>query len=450
MLQGRGELDPVRLEQAVASLLQRHDALRLRFFPSESGWRQALAAVEGPAPFLRIDLATLPKAACGRARKAAADQLRWSLDLARGDLFRAALLSSGKGGPDHLLLAAHPLAVDGSSWRILLEDLEMACGQRSRGEAIELPARTASFRQWAGWLAERAEALWQPESSETWLAQARRRSKDSLPVDGERLDEGPADTVSVWLSVEETQSLLSDALRAYRTEVNDGLLTALAQTFAAWTGEPALLVDLERSAREGAFEGLDLSRTVGCLAIVAPVLLHLGGAHGPGESLKAVKEQVRRLPEWGIGYGLLRYLSPDGETATRMRDLPQAEVIFRGPDLPGGTVPVPSLFAPTPSPAMARLARGLRVVPPYRLEVDCEIVAGRLRAVWTYGRQVYRRSTIEASPRVSPPRYARSWSTVSTRERLAIRLSTSRGSRSASGSWTVWSRAGAARRGEIS
>ena len=272
----------------------------------------------------------------------------------------------------------------------------MACGQRSRGEAIELPARTASFRQWAGWLAERAEALWQPESSETWLAQARRRSKDSLPVDGERLDEGPADTVSVWLSVEETQSLLSDALRAYRTEVNDGLLTALAQTFAAWTGEPALLVDLERSAREGAFEGLDLSRTVGCLAIVAPVLLHLGGAHSPGESLKAVKEQVRRLPEWGIGYGLLRYLSPDGETATRMRDLPQAEVIFRGPDLPGGTVPVPSLFAPTPSPAMARLARGLRVVPPYRLEVDCEIVAGRLRAVWTYGRQVYRRSTIEA------------------------------------------------------
>jgi len=45
-------------------------------------------------------------------------------------------------------------------------------------------------------------------------------------------------TVSVSLSVEETSALLQKVPAAYRTEINDVLLTALVQTFTQWTRTP--------------------------------------------------------------------------------------------------------------------------------------------------------------------------------------------------------------------
>jgi len=70
---------------------------------------------------------------------------------------RVALLDLGDNQPNRLLVIHH-LAVDGVSWRILLEDLQQAYQQLSQGEAVQLPLKTTSFKQWSEFLQEYAHS----------------------------------------------------------------------------------------------------------------------------------------------------------------------------------------------------------------------------------------------------------------------------------------------------
>src|SRR5262249_26052363 len=108
--------------------------------------------------------------------------------------------------------------------------------------------------------------------------------------------------VTMSLNGEETAQLLRDVPKAYRTQINDVLLTALGCAFHRWTGERSLLVELESHGREAITEGVDVSRTVGWFTSAYPVRLELPSANDPGGSLKSVKEQLRRIPRNGAGY----------------------------------------------------------------------------------------------------------------------------------------------------
>src|SRR5205823_313117 len=141
-----------------------------------------------------------------------------------------------------------------------------------------------------------------------------------LPADHElgANDMASAEGVRVLLSAEETDALLHEAPAAYRTQINDILLTALLEATAAWSGQRSLLLDLEGHGREALFEDADLSRTVGWFTSLFPVRLVLGKGSGPGESLKSVKEQLRGIPQRGVGYGLLRHLRADAGLAGQL------------------------------------------------------------------------------------------------------------------------------------
>jgi hypothetical protein len=153
-------------------------------------------------------------------------------------------------------------------------------------------------------------------------------SSRRLPLDfvrGENTVES-ARGVEVALDVEETRALLQDVPRAYRAQINDVLLTALARSFARWTGATSLLVDLEGHGREHPFADVDVTRTVGWFTTLFPVRLELEGAAAEGASLCAVKEQLRAAGDGGFGYGLLRYMS--GGRGAALDAAPRAEVCF--------------------------------------------------------------------------------------------------------------------------
>ena len=48
----------------------------------------------------------------------------------------------------------------------------------------------------------------------------------------------------------------------------------------------------------------------------------------PGDSLKAIKEQLRAIPQNGIGYGLLRYLCDDKAAVDAIRSQHEPQVCF--------------------------------------------------------------------------------------------------------------------------
>ncbi|HEU4454854.1 MAG TPA: amino acid adenylation domain-containing protein, partial [Longimicrobium sp.] len=394
LLAVRGRPDAGALDAAVHALAAHHDALRMRFARDASGgWTQRNAAAEEARLFGAVDLSGLDVADRGAARERASRQLQRGLSLERGPLFRAALLDDGEEGGARLLLAPHHLVADGVSLRVLLEDLAAAYGQASAGAPVSLPPKTTSFRHWAERLAAHAAAGGFAAERAYWTDPAR-RGVPALPVDfeGGADDGASARTVSFSLTAGETAALLHDLPAAYRTQVNDALLAALARALGAWTGEERVVVELEGHGREELFADVDTSRTVGWFTTLYPVLLELAGAEGPGGALKAVKEQLRAVPGRGIGHGALRWLASDDDAAA-LAEAAAPEIRFNYLGQFDAALPAGGAFAPAAEgtgPARdPRDARG------HRFLVTAAVLDGRLSVSWTYGEGTHRRETVE-------------------------------------------------------
>jgi non-ribosomal peptide synthase protein (TIGR01720 family) len=202
-----------------------------------------------------------------------------------------------------------------------------------------------------------------------------------------------ARTVTVSLSADQTSLLLQEVSVAYRTQINEVLLTALVRVLAPWSGGSPVLLDLEGHGREDVLDGVDLSRTVGWFTTMFPVWLEGGYEATPAETLRAVKDVLRAIPDRGIGYGLLRYAAGDPAVADKLRALPQPQVRFNYL----GRVDRPPVAAPA-----FRIADGAsgpsqsasfpRV---YLLNVIASVRDGELRVDWTYSAAIHDRETID-------------------------------------------------------
>ncbi|NEQ30815.1 MAG: amino acid adenylation domain-containing protein [Leptolyngbya sp. SIO4C5] len=385
-------LNLAQLEPALQTLLRHHDALRLRFVQAETGWQAFVAEPEATVPFTQIDLSDLEAAEQTAALAAAATKLQASLNLTSGPLMRAAYFKRGGHG-DRLLLIIHHLVVDGVSWRILLEDWQLAHHQLSQGQPLQLPPKTTSFQYWATQLTEYARSAALQSEIAYWQQQLS-QPVTPIPVDfpsGENTV-AQASTVSVALSAAETLALLQEVPAAYRTQINDALLTALVQTFAQWTGKSTLLVDLEGHGREDLFEDVNLSRTVGWFTTIFPLRLAIAEAADPGAALRAIKEQLRSVPNRGIGYGLLRYLSLDNGSLESQSASAQVRVNYLGQT--DQVLQPSSLFTVASEPrGPGRSPKGDRR---YDLDINAVVAGGQLRADWSYSQARYRAETITA------------------------------------------------------
>ena len=380
VLLSSSELDERRLGPVLEHLAAHHEALCIRFERHpEGGWQQVYRS-GGPGGFFsQVDLRALPRERQRESLEEVASRLQASLDLSRGPLLRAAVFTSGSGEPCRLLLAIHHLVVDGVSWRILLEDLETACRQLAAGEAVSLPPRTSSYQSWAERLAAHAASPELAAQAEIWLAERRRPLSLPRVFPAGLGTAATAARVAVALTAAETRALLQDVPRAYRTQINDALLTALVESFGAWTGSRRLLVDLESHGRAEIFPDLDLSRTVGWFTAVHPVLLDTTGAAGTGAALCTVKERLRAVPDQGIGYGVLRYLG-QGEMADALRALPHARVLFNYLGQLDQALPARSLFqAAGESAGAVSDPRQRRLYP---VEINGGVREGRLQLTW--------------------------------------------------------------------
>ncbi|MEH2077957.1 MAG: amino acid adenylation domain-containing protein [Nostoc sp.] len=418
LLEVPANLQPELLKQALQKLLYHHDALRLRFVQQEGQWQQYNSDASDEVSLGIADLSYLSPAEKLKAIAARAEEAQTTLNLADEPLMRVVLFNLGNS-PGRLLIVIHHLAVDGISWRILLEDLSEAYKQLEVGKSIQLPAKTTSFKDWAMRLQDYARSQELHSQLNYWL-DSMRLPIAPLPLDYAAVAQdntvASSRIVSVYLSVEQTRALLQDVPEAYNTQINDVLLTALVQTFTRWTGSHSLLINLEGHGREDLFEDVDLSRTVGWFTTIFPVLLKLEDRFDPGEILKSVKEQLRRIPNRGIDYGIWRYLSPDesdrsekaleqgagsrgaGEQGSRgeklsIQALPEAEVSFNylGQFDQTQLATLGWKFAQESSGSI-HSPKGQRC---HLLTIDGLVIEGRLKLEWQYSEKFHRRETVE-------------------------------------------------------
>ncbi|HCS45472.1 MAG TPA: hypothetical protein DIW52_22035, partial [Pseudomonas sp.] len=270
-------LEPHALEAALLAVIEQHDALRLRFAEVAGQWTAEHQAVSDAAVLWQVRVPSMDKCSALYA-----DAQR-SFGLEQGPLVRA-LLVDGPRDQQRLFIAIHHLVVDGVSWRVLLDDLQTAYGQLTARQTVNLPAKTSAFKDWAARLQAYAGSESLREELSWWQSQL---AGPVVELPCERPEGGRqnrhAQTVSVRLDNERTRQLLQQAPSAYRTQVNDLLLTALTRALCRCSGHESALIQLEGHGRETLFDEIDLSRTVGWFTTLFPVLLEVGG--GPGETL---------------------------------------------------------------------------------------------------------------------------------------------------------------------
>jgi phthiocerol/phenolphthiocerol synthesis type-I polyketide synthase E len=396
MLETRKALDATLLESAMGRLLEQHDALRLRFSRDDSGWRQWSAPAEGAEIFNHQNLSGLTEIEQTARIEATQRMLQESLDISHGPLTKFAHFDLGPGRSGRLLAVVHRLAVDNLSWQILLEDLDTVYHQLESKHPLRLPRKTSSFKQWAERLQADATAQASTQEASYWTDK-RYEQSCCLPLDYPGGENTAASTVRLVVSLhkEESLALRESVPQAYHVQVTDLLIASLAQAFTKWSGTNAFLAHSEGPGRETHFEGIDLTRSVGWFSQLFPMLLELKPSETPGQSLRTVKEQLRQVPDWGLGYGPLRYLSDDTDIREALGRLPEPEVFISFQPLPHIIASNSTLFQPALHENGGDVVHHFLPTRRYVLEVRVFESDDALQAEWVYSENLHSRATIE-------------------------------------------------------
>lgn len=161
LLQLKQRIDLNIMRQALDYVVNYHDVFRFRYEKLNGVWHQFYSREPAKVAFESCDILEMEKKI---------ETLEASLDIENGPLIRAAVFD-GNGSRQKMFLAAHHLIIDGVSWRILLEDLEMVYKQLADRKPPSLPAKTSSYFDWSMSLQKYAQSAELKKEIPYWHSQ---------------------------------------------------------------------------------------------------------------------------------------------------------------------------------------------------------------------------------------------------------------------------------------
>jgi fengycin family lipopeptide synthetase B len=325
------------------------------------------------------------------AMEAAANDIQQAIDAATGSLMKAVLLHLP--GRDRLLFIASRLIFDFASWQILIEDIGKLYSQYIEGRLLQLQERPASFRVWA-------ERVSQYANSETLLAEKPYWSellRTPMPTVKKDFPDGSnlvSDQVEMSAALDEEHTILlqEDANRAFNTRPEHLVLAALAIAFNSSFNLESIAVMIEKDGRHSALSGdLNLKRTIGQFTYRYPVVLDLSRYRDLRSRLMYVKDCLLRVPNEGIGYGLLRYSTDPSHGAELDSGLiPQVDFCYHSPFTSGESGE--SDFSLASEPLNWAQSIGSEKGP--CLALSCRVIENRFRTTLSYSHHQFREQTI--------------------------------------------------------
>lgn len=366
------------VNQALKTLIEHHDTLRINYIPGERRCFYNNTVLREDFEITAVDLDET-----SGSLEALCYQVKQRLDIT-GQLLLGAGIFVSKDA-DYLFLTAHHLVVDAFSWRVLLEDFYLIYKSLEVGDSPRLPAKTASMQIWERELLAFKQTT--PSDSRYWDDVG--RVDFVIPPDFKR----SGNVVStlrrkvVKLDRERTDFLLTEGYKAYKTDVLTLLTTGLALTLKQWTGKDEYVVEFENHGRH--LDEVDVSRTVGWFTSLYPVKLILE-RDSLTEQIKSIKEQLRKVPHFGLGYGVQKYLQKNGKQ--RVKPEANSEIRFNylgqfGAELNNNLFSYSDRFTGEDTDAKNRLTT--------KLELNLMIAEGVLSLEARYSSKSFKDSTID-------------------------------------------------------
>lgn len=381
------------LGNVVDALTTRHDALRLAYKKEGQVWKQYYGKEK---PTLRVkDLSGETAQTLTSTIEAACNESQQSLSIEQtGHIAQFVLMLTPAFEPfNRLFIVVHHLAIDGVSWRILLEDLQTLLKNEQTDTVGTLGAKTHSFREWGQALLAHAEKKSTTQQLPFWKEQL--AAYRPLHTDKDAPMARWSEVQHHYDSLDEatTAVLLKEASKAYNTEINDLLLAALAQTIGTWSDNQRLLIGLEGHGREPINAAIDITNTVGWFTNLYPVSL-LADTKGDIETLiLSTKEKLRQILDKGMGFGVLRYLHPDAQIRKQLGDA-KWDIVFNYMGQYDNVVGEQAACTPAGEPTGEDAAGDMPF--PYKLSVSGSVTGGRFMIAWAYSGNHYHAATVQS------------------------------------------------------
>jgi natural product biosynthesis luciferase-like monooxygenase protein/non-ribosomal peptide synthase protein (TIGR01720 family)/FkbM family methyltransferase len=311
ILKSANLIDHGLLEKCLIDLTRHHDALRMVYKQVEYGWDQYNQSSKQKS--FTLDFCDLSESENALDQlKEKGTELQTGISLAEGPLFKVVHFRLKDG--DRIGLIVHHLVVDGVSWRILLEDLSTLYTAYSTGKTPVLPLKTDAFQKWALTQKEYANSKELTQERHYWEDVCKSKIVE-LPKDKSGIvSTGINASDSFHLDKQTTERLQTEVHKVYGTEINDVLLTALGLAIKETFKVDKTVLKMEGHGREDIFDNIDINRTIGWFTTVYPFVLDVSKSTSEIVNLVHVKESLRKIPNKGIGYGTLKYLSDQGLT----------------------------------------------------------------------------------------------------------------------------------------
>ena len=294
------ELDIKILEKSIYKLVCYHDSFRLRYRRNAKGMYQQYYSVE-KEKIKKVEKLNIKSIAGKEEEKIWLQELdliltRWQSDfnIEIGPLYKVGYIYGYEDGSARLFFAMHHLIVDTVSWRIISEDLQ------NLYEGRDLGKKGTSYRQWTEQLTlykqknEHEYRYWEKALFDYQSARLLKLQYENSRVEHDIIE----------ITKEDTKKLIRESNKAYNTEINDLLLTSLAIALEEITGENINHIVLEGHGREEIFEKIDIRRCIGWFTVLYPVKLML--SDDLEKTIVDMKENIRQIPNRGLGYGIIK------------------------------------------------------------------------------------------------------------------------------------------------
>lgn len=383
LLELKQDIETKKLEIILNELIKHHDSLRINYNSITGELFYNYEYLDKYYNIQEHDLTNLSYSMQVDRVEFLADELKSSFNIENEVLIKACVFKLGQH-EKKLLITAHHLAVDGVSWRIILEDINTMVKQINNGQRIMLPSKTHSYQEWTKVIENYCD--YEINKEKNYWGQI--LGKDfSFPTDY-NLGEDAVDsscTIAVQMGEDLTKCLLTKANSSYNTEPKDLLITSLLRTIKVFTGSEDIIIELEGHGRDDIFEGIDISRTVGWFTSLYPFYIKLK-KENLSDQIKEVKEEIRKIPNKGIGFGILNYMSK----ALKGNDQKYIRFNFLGDFTSGHDNSTVNLLKDQLGSDYDKRNRLTCII-----DINCFIVGGKLNVLLTYSKNKFSDNTME-------------------------------------------------------
>ena len=378
------------IEATVRVLLEQHDALRLKLPGAGKLNIQSMDELPDYLPLSHVAVGETDDASFAETVEQTVELAHSKINLDDGPLLNITYLSRAGNLAGRILFVIHHAAIDGVSWRLLLKDFESIYSQLASGDTPKLPPKTASYLDWTEALNSAAYQHSILDELPFWIEMSTTSSTFSAKEKLRASQRSEVKNITRSIESATIESIRATPSSETRITVYEALVTAIVRSAGQFDNEESIVIDLESHGRSAEINSLDISGTIGWFTSLYPVRFDLKGASKIEDLLVAVQTQLNKIPNLGINYGVLRYLSAHGEPLNQAAT-PRIGFNYLGQF--DHDQSEKNLLGPAPESAGASHLESED--PVHQIEINCSLIDGTLHVSFAYDASIVTQASVE-------------------------------------------------------